>query len=79
MRPALAAVLDGVQAAVQAGGERGRADRGDVLGRQRAAGELGRDLAGDELLVDEAPRALDDEVLVRLGGDGGGQRGFLGP
>ena len=42
MRPALAAVLDRVQPAGQPGGEAGRPDGGDVLGRQPSAGELCR-------------------------------------
>jgi hypothetical protein len=76
VRPPLAAVRDGVEPAGQAGGQRRRPQRGDVIGREPPAGQLGGDLAGDELLVDEAARPLDD-VLVGLHGGRRGQRGSL--
>jgi hypothetical protein len=57
LAPALAAVLDGVQAAVEPRGDRRGADRLDLGGRQPAAGALGHLLARDQLVVDEAARA----------------------
>ena len=69
VRPALAAVLDGVQPAVEAGRDRRGADRRDLRRGQPPAGALGGLLARDQLLVDEAARPFGDELLVGLEGE----------
>jgi hypothetical protein len=57
MAPALAAVLDGVQAAGQPADERLAADLVDPLGRQAPAGALGPLLERHQHLLDERARA----------------------
>ena len=66
VRPALAAVLAGVEPPVEPRGEAGRADRRDLLRGQPPAGGLRGLLAGDELLVDEAAGALGDLLGRRV-------------
>jgi hypothetical protein len=64
--PALAAVLDGVQPAAQAAGQRLVADLLDALGRQPPAGALGLLLERHQDLLDE--RARSGLQLGLLGG-----------
>ena len=65
VRPALPAVLDRVQAAVQARVDRGPADDVDLGRREHAAGALGHLLARHEDVLDEPPRALLQLALRR--------------
>ena len=81
LRPALPAVLDGVEPARQPRLDRLALDALLQLVRDLPAGALGELLVRDQHLVDEAPRALAQlellgrEVGRRLGGRGGGGHG----